>query len=142
MAEVAHSRKSNVIDASDTTDSELLTQIGADDYLVGTAKRCMVRVNLSGGSVIAFDQFAVKTTLFPAGDEVVLFNPDGTPVGLYLHGDDLTALAHGSSGFLLMDCEGLYSLSFWSAQAGVTAVAVTRALQIIFLGPGFEAAVA
>lgn len=126
-------RSTNV---SDTTDSEVINVINNDSFLCKhRVGQVWVNVDLSGGSVIAFDQFDIQGLFTVNGTWITLAAAFGTPAThenafILLSPDALDALAHGASGIVMFDASGLWAFRLRSAQAGVTAAAVTRAIEV------------
>ncbi len=123
----------NSVTFSDTTDSEVLNTIGGSFKTLGK-KRVLISIGLSGGSAIAFDAFALQGRVeVGVGSWLSLQAAWGTgeeDAKLILSPVVLETLAHDASSFAVVDIEGFEEIRCQSAQAGVTASAVTRALTI------------
>lgn len=116
---------------TDTTTDVTLTDIGATASVqVRGLKRLLVSFGLSGGSVIAVDQFAILGSVDQGVSFQILRSVFTSLTGILLEGDDLASTAHGATDIAIIDVEGLDEIKFQSAQAGVTAVAVTRTLNL------------
>lgn len=126
----------NSVTFSDTTDDEVLNTIGGSFNVLGK-KRVLISIGISGGSVIAFDQFALQGRVeLGVGSWLAIQAAWGTTeedAKLVLSPVVLETLAHGASSFALVHIEGFEEIRCQSAQAGVTASAVTRALTIRIL---------
>lgn len=117
---------------TDTTDDEVLNDIGSDTIDCRAYGKMTVQVGLSGGSVIAFDQFEFVGETNNSGVFSQLVTVWTTPVGPFEYGDDLKTLPHGSTRFAVIDLSAIDEIKFRSAQAGVTASVVTRLLNMFF----------
>lgn len=116
---------------TDTTDDELLTDIGSNSLQVRDYDWAMMQVGLSGGSVIDFDQFVM---LAEAKDSTVfstlLAAWTVVNTGPFVYGENLATLPHGSTRFVILDLRGLDEIKFQSAQAAATASVVTRLINM------------
>ncbi len=123
----------NALIGTDTTDDEALVTI-VDSLSIINWKRAHISIGISGGSVIAFDQFVLAGRIKRGtGDWLSIQAAWGTTQegGLILLSPVvLETLAHGASSFTIVDIEGFEEIRTQSAQAGVTAAAVTRTLAI------------
>lgn len=126
----------NAFTGSDTTDDEVLNTIVGSFKTLGQ-KRVHISIGTSGGSVIAFDQFALQGRIrVGQGSWLSLqaaWGASEEDAKLILSPVVLETLAHGASSFAVVDIEGFEEIRCQSAQVGVTASAVTRALTITVL---------
>lgn len=125
--------ETGLFETDDTTDNEVLNQIGDSVQTVGK-RRTLLTIGLSGGSVIAFDQFTIEGRIEAGtGDWLTIQAAWGTGEEdniLLLSPTNLAVLAHGASSWALLDIGGFAEIRCQSAQAGVTGSAVTRTLKI------------
>lgn len=121
----------NAVTFSSDTDDEVLNTVGGSFNTLGK-KRVHIAIGLSGGSAIAFDQFALQGRIeLGVGSWLSLQSAWGTTeedAKLILSPVALESLAHAASSFAVVDIEGFEEIRCQSAQAGVTASDVTRAL--------------
>lgn len=132
--DLAQSRRTHI--DTDTTQDEALNVIGLNHYLLkNRIGKVTMRIATSGGSVIAFDQFAVQMMFVEGGaweTVAIAFGAPATDVNgvVVFTPDNLEGLAHGASGVLIIDASAVWAVRFQSAQAGVTAAAVTRTIHV------------
>lgn len=123
----------NALTGSDTTTSETINTIVGSLKTIGV-KRVHIAIGISGGTVIAFDQFALQGRIrVGQGSWLSIQTAWGTTEEdtLILRSPvALETLAHGASSFAIVDIEGFEEIRVQSAQAASTASAVTRALTI------------
>lgn len=128
--------ETGLFETSDTTQNEVLNQIG-DSVKTIRKRRALLTIGIAGGSVIALDQFTLEGRIeVGSGDWLTLQAAWGTGAEdsvLLQSPTDLENLAHGDTEWALLDIGGFAEIRCQSAQAGVTAVAVTRTLKIRFV---------
>lgn len=121
----------NAVTFSDETTNEVLNTIGGSFNTLGK-KRIHIAIGLSGGTAIAFDQFALQGRIeLGTGSWLSLQAAWGTTEEdgkLVLSPVALETLAHAASSFAVVEIEGFEEIRCQSAQAASTASAVTRAL--------------
>ncbi len=126
----------NAFSGTDTTDSETINTVVGSFNVLGK-KRVLIDIGISGGSVIAFDAFALQGRVrLGTGSWLSIQAAWGTTEegGLVLLSPvALESLAHGASSFAVVDIEGFEEIRVQSAQAGVTASAVTRTLSFTIM---------
>lgn len=119
---------------SDTTVDEALNVIGGEQFILGgDVDQVAMCIATSGGTAIALDQFVIEGQVTGGGAWTLLkdtFTAGAVDAFMVLVTVKLDTLAHGTSGFAYIHTGGLWAIRFKSAQAGVTAVAVTRTLEI------------
>lgn len=119
---------------TDTTSSESINVINSDNVILeGKIGQCAVGVGLSGGSVIAFDQFDIQGLFTTGGTWVTLrsaFVANASDEFIPIVTAILNTLAHGANAAFIVNTKGLFAIRFRSAQAGVTASPVTRLIEI------------
>jgi len=123
----------NALIGTDTASAETLTTV-VDSLNTTNMKRVHIAIGISGGSVIAFDQFVLSGRIKRGtGSWLSLQSAWGTTeedAFLLKSPGALESLAHDASSYAVVDIWGFEEIRVQSAQAGVTASAVTRTLAI------------
>ena len=108
----------NLSDGVDTTVTSSLTTLG-DDIEVSELERVSFQLLNTG---VLLDQFSILGNHTKEGTMETLYNTAGdfnSPAGLLVAtSGDLTAIAHGSTGWFMMDCRGLFAIRIRAASSG------------------------
>ena len=112
-------------------DLETLVDIGAVPAVkVRDLNRVSLSLGSAGGSTIALDQFVFLGSVDAGVTFQEIRTAWATPAGAFLDGGNLASLPHATIRMAILDVSGLDQIKFQSAQAGVTASAVTITLTL------------
>lgn len=122
------------IRVTDLTDSESLTQIGPTTFVLGgRGTTVCFTLTITGGSAIALDGFQLEVQSMPNGDWAVVqtaWGPSNEDNFLTYSPTAFESLAHEATGFAIFKPQGAFTFRFKSSMAGVTAIPVTRRLEV------------
>lgn len=129
-----HEKRAIVL--TDETTDEALNIIGGAEFAL--KHRCSgfgIRIGTSGGSPVGFDQFEVQILVCPGDSWFTIADSFGTPADenniMIFSKVMLHSLNHGESGgAFFTNIPAIYGVRFLSAQRLLTALPVTRKLEL------------